>query len=883
LKPACPLRCILLFFSVCLILGWSGLPVAAAHADVHEAVLENGLRVIVYPRDGDPPLASVVLWVGAGAADDPPGQGGLAHLLVHLVVGMDESSGGSGGGLGRQVAAMGGTFNAATAYDYTVFWATVPAEHTPTVLRLLAAVPDQSVFGPAALERQRTVASRQQEFFGSDPRQAALSAMLAAVFRGHPYGRDAAEIAETVPAITVQDALAFLARHYVPEQMAIVVVGAVEPEAVFRWIEEAFGQLPARPVVARQTAPPEPLGEAIVLHQHRESQETLLYLAWQGPPAAHADAAAMDLIAGLLGTGRGSRLEQRFRAERVSAAGLVADYVSYRDAGLLLVGGHVPAGSEALAERLILEEIARLQDAPPDPEELDRVRAVLDLQFRLAGETHEQLALAIADALGTMGDWRTALDEPNRLAAVSAEQVAAAARRWLPLEARARLTVGPQPPPGWEGAGEGSGRTLPLRSPQPVRLVLDNGHVVILQPRPQSPVVAILTLARAGQRYEPVWKAGLAEATQRLLLEGTQALSAEELFALLESRGAVIEGTTEADFTTFTLLARPEVFAELLPLYAQVLHEPALDEQALVRVREELMLELLADWDDPLVRAEEGFLAQLYGEDHPYGTYLEQRLTALGEITPDDVAVFHRAHYQPARLVTAVVGPIDVEKTAALLAQVLGGYANAEADESLRGPQALREPVEGPVERRWHVRSDVSAVALGFPAPIVQQAEDLAVLDVVSHVVLKGFTSLLFDELRQRRALSYHPDGEFVLQQEGGYFLAKAVTLPEQEAIERALDAILRAFTTRLADVDEQVVEEAKARAINAYWQRRQAARGHAELLAFAEALGFGFQVAERYPQVVQGVTLEQIAAWAQELFRPERAVRSVVLPLPPE
>src|SRR5690606_9691354 len=348
-----------------------------------------------------------------------------------------------------------------------------------------------------------------------------------------------------------------------------------------------------------------------------------------------------------------------------------------------------PLGNEAAVEHIIWEEIARIQRGEFTERELERARSLMLADHVFSLESHEQVMEALGYAQTVAGDWRRVFTDPDAIRAVTADQVAAAARRYLSREGAARVVIGP------EGAGPAA--ALPALDPdstEPQRFVLDNGHVFIVQNRPHSPLIAVETVARAGRLNEPPGKAGLAELTGRLVLKGTAELSEDDFYTRVEELGGRIGGGARADLTSVSLVSLPESFEELLPLYADMVQQLAFTPQELEEERERLRQELQGNLDSFLNVAAEAVYGAIYG-DHPYGAGTEARLAALDGITAEDIEAFYDAYYAPNNLVTAVVGPVNPAQLQALLTKAFGSRPARPVPEP--DPPAVTPPA-GPVD-----------------------------------------------------------------------------------------------------------------------------------------------------------------------------------------
>lgn len=881
-------------------------PALAGDPPVHEAILDNGIRVLAVPRGDDPPTASVQVWIGAGGADEPEGKDGLAHFFEHMV--FQGSEGLKPGEFDSRIEAVGGVLNAATGQDITYYYTSLPSAHVEEAIRLMGVVTSAPTFPEDQFEREREVIFREIEFRRDDPFRTALEEVLRRVHAGHPYSRSVLGTRETVAGITRDDMFRFIEEQYVPERITVVVVGDIDPDRVIEVAREAFGHIPARPGRERDQGQPPAALDRFPQRIVRDLEQVHITLGWPAPSERDDDSAAMTLLAALIDMGRSSRLERHVRRELGLVSSISSGYLGDRDRGAYIIHATMPPGNEAEVEAAIIREVERIAEGDFTPEELERARTMLLSQYVYGLESHQQLARALGSAQTVTGDWRRLFTFPDEIRAVEAEDVIEAARRYLRSDAYVRIIVGPEAaaaeaadagvtgveavepdgaapevttPAELKEASPFEAAAVPAaddasQGPAVERFVLDNGHVFILQRRPHAPLIAVETMAAAGRMNEPADKPGLAALTLRMLLKGTAALPEEEFLVRVEELGGRIGGQAEADFSRLSLMSLPETFPQLLSLYADALQHPAFPGDIFEREREQLRRELRGELDDSFTRAFEGFRAALYG-DHPYGTTTEQRLEALDRITLEDVRRFYRDHYAPNHLVTAVVGPIDLEATKALLAETFGGREPG-PQHDLAELLAGREPGQR-VDRALDGAREAGWLVVGFPAPGGIDAADAAAMEMLHTVVGSGFSSLLHEELRERMGITYTTGAVYSLRRGPSFFVTYAVTPPERDAIEQATEGILRTLTEGIEGIDEGRVARARERILGQFAMSRESTAAQAALLARYEALGLGYETVSRYPELVADVDAAQLKELARELFRPDRVVRAYLLP----
>jgi zinc protease len=415
--------------------GW----VAAAPAAVtlaplalRQRQLANGLQVVSVAEPGGGAV-SVQVWYRVGSKDDPPGRSGFAHLFEHMMFKRtrhmaDEM-------FDRLTEDVGGQNNAYTADDMTVYQNEVPANHLERLLwaeaeRMAHLQVDQANFD----SERKVVVEELRERVLADPYGRLFNELPRYAYEQHPYRRPGIGNEAELMAATLDDVRAFHATYYRPDNALLIVTGDFETPVLDAWVERYFAplQTPAAPIP--RVTDREPLrtqDRRVSLHGPSVPLPALALL-WQGPPAAHPDAPALQVASALLSAGESGRLNTAlvYRAQVAQAAAFSADLNA--DAGML-VAYAIAANGQPLArsESLLLAEITRLSRGQVGAAELDKVRTRLLTAALLARQTPQGQAAAIGNAVLLRGDAREADRELVRLQAVSAADVQRVLRQYV--------------------------------------------------------------------------------------------------------------------------------------------------------------------------------------------------------------------------------------------------------------------------------------------------------------------------------------------------------------------------------------------------------------------------------------------------------------------
>ena len=404
-------------------------------------VLGNGMRLIIQ----DHRAANVValyLYVGVGGRDEAPNQLGFSHFQEHMLFkGTDTQP---PGWVDRAVEGVGGRSNANTSLDYTFYYLLLPVEEMSNGIRTLADMAFRSNFDAVELKREGEVILEEGRIEQDNPRTALVRGLYGLVFRDTSYGRSILGSPETLGAATRDGVLAYYKRHYVPENMTLVVVGPVSRRAVATTVQEIFGKVPPAGYRRALAQAPAPLAGGIRREVERPEQQAYLGMAWPAPRADDPDGFAIDLLASILGGSESSRLARTLRDRDQLVSNITMSYAALQGAGVVSMRAELEAPDLEKVERLILEEIARIQADGVTEEE--RELAVIHFESEHAFDTETAEGLANAYGLAeTTWTLEAELGYVDRLRQVTREQIRDAARKYLSRTDYARLAFVPKP------------------------------------------------------------------------------------------------------------------------------------------------------------------------------------------------------------------------------------------------------------------------------------------------------------------------------------------------------------------------------------------------------------------------------------------------------
>ncbi|MEL6678992.1 MAG: pitrilysin family protein [Pseudomonadota bacterium] len=419
---------------------------ALAAENIKTFTLDNGLEVVVIEDDRAPVVTNMV-WYKVGAADEPRGKSGIAHYLEHLMFkGTDELAPGE---FSRIVAANGGSGNAFTSLDFTGYFQRIASDRLEIVMRMEADRMRDLVISDDDWRAERAVVLEERsQRVDNNPSALLGEQRNAALYLHHPYGVPVIGWRHEVEALEREDALEFYATHYTPNNAILVVAGDTTAEEVQRLAETHFGPLapnPDLPERIRVSEPPHLSPRRISLSDPRVRQPFLMrsYLAPERDSGAQEEAAALTMLAELLGGGITSYFAQELELNDPVALSAGANYrgLALDDTSFGVYIVPRPEVTLEEAEARLDQAIADFLRDGVDEEHLARIKAQIRASEIYRLDNQQGLARSYGAALTSGLTVADVQAWPDILQAVTAEDVLAAARNVFDLNASVTATL----------------------------------------------------------------------------------------------------------------------------------------------------------------------------------------------------------------------------------------------------------------------------------------------------------------------------------------------------------------------------------------------------------------------------------------------------------
>lgn len=408
------------------------------------------------------------------------------------------------------------------------------------------------------------------------------------------------------------------------------------------------------------------------------------------------------------------------------------------------------------------------------------------------------------------------------------------------------------------------------------RYELPNGIVVLARPNFHSPSVTIGGRIRVGSLFDSDEKLGLANFTAMALMRGTHKRNFNQIYETLESVGAALSYNAGTHTTTFSGRCLVEDLDLLLDILADTLRNPAFPQKPLDKLRTQLLTGLTLRQQSTEDQAAMAFDEMVY-PGHPYGRPDEGHIHTVNTLSREDLQHFHSHTYGPQEMSITVVGGIDPKTAVEKVNAALGDWFNPDQPQ----PPTLPEwqPLTENRRNRVHIpEKSQSDLVLGTAGPPRHIPDYISAALGNSVLGQFGMMGRIGRAVREKAGLAYYAFSSLGSSLGPGPWAVQAGVDPknEGEVVSIILNELKRFVTDK---VSEEELSDSKSNFIGSLPLSLETNIGVAMALLHLEKHDLGLDYYQRYPQLVNKVTSEDVLATASRYLDPERLAISIAGP----
>ena len=865
--------------AIFLILLYAVAASSALGADrIHRFTLGNGLKVLL-EANRNAPVVALQIWVKIGSADEREEEAGLCHFIEHMLFKGTEKKKGSQ--IARAIESLGGSINAFTSYDETVYHIAIASRYTDVGLDVLADLMFHSTFDPVELEREREVVLEEIRMGEDDPSRRIFRQTMATLYRHHSYQRPVIGYERTVRSITRDQMVSFFKKWYVPRRMVFIGVGDFDVHEMEQRVRSIFGEFKSssEDLPSRAKEPePEAFRSAV---SSGNLKETYLQIAVPTTAAKDEETPALDALAHILGGGEASRLAQKVKLEKGFVHSISASSYTPKDPGAFLIGATLPAENVEKAIEAIGEEISRLSREGVTGEELHRVKVNVESDLIYSRQTVQGQARKLGYYETLTGDIEFERAYIRRVSLLRSEDLQTSIRKYFKTSRWViSLLVPSEKTQTMKGltfkrimeSMHPEGPAAEAMGPSFFKTVLDNGIRLIVKENRSIPAVSIQVAFLGGVRFEEEGQNGINHLMAVMLTKGTEHQTSLQIAKKVERMAGSLSGFSGYNSfgVSFTFLS--EHVEEAFGLLTEIIKKPAFDSGEMEK-RRRVVLAAIHQQEDDLSRLVFKLFRRALYEKHPYRMDTLGTKESVQHLTPQDLKAYYRRIAVPENMVFTVVGDVDTRQVISAVKEGLGDLQKGTT--SFSAP-SMPLPLQNTKRIEVTKKKEQAHFVLGFMGTTFHQKDRYAM--EVLEATLSGQGGRLFSELRDKESLAYAVHFMAYPNLDPGFLGIYMGTHPDklEKAIRRVLEELKK---VKEEGFTEDEVARAKNYLIGNFEIGLQTNGAQAGQISFDELYGLGYDHFKNYPREIERVSKEEVQKVVEKYIALDTYALAIIRP----
>ncbi|MFA6716447.1 MAG: pitrilysin family protein [Victivallaceae bacterium] len=822
--------------------------------------LDNGLRIFVNSKH-DAPTVSIQCFVATGSVHEADFLGcGLSHFLEHML--FQGCDGYPGQEAANTVNRLGGSANAYTSYDHTVYYLNLPSEHALAGIDILAKMISSPEFPKTKFLSEKDVILRERDMVRDRPEYMLGENLWKTVFQRHPVRHPIIGYHEKIEEVSRDLMYSYYQRRYSPERTFFVISGDIEAPRVL----EIFDKLLSPWRHGNIYEPPLP-EEPVQLSRRSntcffEDPLTRFAVAARIPAVTHPDIPALDLIAAILGQGGSARLVKSLENEKELAIGVGAFTYAPNFSGVSAISATTTPDKLPALEKTLLDELRSFCREGVSAKELEREknRHVADYVRILC--SNKTIAGLIGNAVLAYGDPGMADHYIQLLKQVTKDDIIEVANKYFDSR---QLNIVRQVSP--QKSARKKDRKRGAKEKNAEKTVLGSKAKLICIPDRSFPLIDICLVTLGGNIMETPENAGISRLAAKLLATGTKKYSEETFNAVINDNAIDLDINSGTNTFYIKLNCMKNKIGAAVKLLESVLSEPAFRPKQFAREQHNTLQVLKTRAQDPGGAAVDKMYELLY-RGHPHALPRDGSQESVSGITIEDLKEFYSKLFRPAKTVIGIAGDIsetDAQAVAARLDQAVPW--NHDAKWQLPQPPVfpgrdIKAAIELPREQIRVVYAVPTCDYMSsdrFAFEILQQA-------------LNGLSSKLFKNIREDKGLAYSAGAMF------GYGLCPGFAAFYAGTSRKSVPQVIKLLTRerkRLAEsgLSEEEFSSARAKVLFNYASQMS---NNSSLLfssALEEFYGNGYKKPWSAPEIIRKLDLPGVNAVLKKYFTGAKGV----------
>ena len=719
---------------------------------------------------------------------------------------------------------------------------------------------------PDEIEKERNVVIEEISKGDDSPTRKQYSEMFRSFYKQHPYKRDVIGTREIIANIPRSEILDFYNTWYTPNNMTTVIVGDVDTNKAISLVKDSFVQQKdtkhSKKSKYKVDSKPSSKIETV---SKMDIDTNYLSVAFKGAKEIDSnDNYALDLLSVILADGRTSRLYKNLKDENGLVFSVSAGNSNMKDDSIFIINTTYSDTNPEEIKKNIFDEIKTLQTNLLSDSELNKAKSMIERDTFYSRESVSNIANELGYVFTLNQDLNFYDNYIKNIKKVTKEDIKRAANKYLTSENSVITLVQPKNTVQKQIKEENQ-KDYPVKtlksSGDITKYELSNGAKLIINQNKINDIIAINIASPKGLMTEKI--KGTASICAKTMTKGTKKYNKQKLSELMEENGIKLSVGAGTEIFTVSMKFTKNDSALAFDILKEVVNNALFNDSEIDKAKSDKMFEIVQSKNQPSSIAFDEYKHLVWGVS-AYDSSNIILQTTVPNIKRKDVVDYYNGLFDAQNLVISVNGNVDENEISKQFSEIFKKTTAPEINITQRKTDFPK--ISTNKTKLSEKDSQALWIVMGWHTDGINNEKDWATLNVLNAILGSGMSSRLFVDLRDTQGLAYQVGSDFSTNIQKGVFSTYIGTNPKRarQAKDGMLEEIKKIKTEYVSDKE---LEDAKTMLIGHHILSMETNAEKAATVNWLEITGRGFEFIQKYPELINSVTKEDIKTVANKYF----------------
>ena len=401
---------------------------------------------------------------------------------------------------------------------------------------------------------------------------------------------------------------------------------------------------------------------------------------------------------------------------------------------------------------------------------------------------------------------------------------------------------------------------------------LNNGQTVVIKEVHTNPIVTIDTWIKTGSINETQKNNGISHFLEHLFFKGSKDYPSGEFDRILESKGAINNAATSKDFTHYYITIPSKDFELALKIHADMLQNPLIPPVELEQERKVVLEEIAKDLNNPSNIVYNNLIKMLY-TTHPYKQKVIGQEEIVSKLSRDEILEYFNNYYAPSNMITIVIGDVDTKNVINTIEQNF----NCKSRKAPKNKYTKEKQLTSVARTIKYLQTKTGYMLIGFRSTDINHKDSYA-LDLLSVILGDGKTSVLYQNLKEKKNLAFNITAQNSTMKDDGIFYISANFTPNKYK-ELEENIFLEIEKIKKYGVSDDQLEIAKNIIERDTFYSRESISNIANEIGYTMVISDDIEYYDNYLSNIKTVDKNDVKRVANKYLGVDKAAISVLLP----